>query len=110
MVAAGRRRAEAEADPTSHTITRWLGADSVDPTPEVASVEPPAPGWLVVCSDGLWNHVSDAGRAAPPLVASVPGRPIRSPSPGALVDHANAGGGHDNITASLARHRSRRMA
>ena len=36
LLAAGSR-AEAEADPAFHTITRWLGADSVEHTPEFAS-------------------------------------------------------------------------
>jgi serine/threonine protein phosphatase PrpC len=62
------------------------------------------PGWLVVCSDGLWNYCSDASALADlahekldlaqndPLTAA-----------GALVDWANAQGGHDNVTVALAR-------
>lgn len=104
MVRAGRTQAEAEADPTCHTITRWLGADSSDATPELASRRLDAPGWLLVCSDGLWNYASSpvslrelvdrysaAGRQGPLQLSA------------ALVEWANAQGGHDNITAALAR-------
>ncbi len=101
MIAAGRTRAEAEADPTSHTITRWLGADSVDPTSEFRSRERSGPGWLVVCSDGLWNHVSEPADLAA-LIASAPD--ASPPTVAAhLVEHALAGGGQDNITVAVAR-------
>ena len=46
---AGRTREEAEADPTCHTITRWLGADSIDPTSRSSvALRSTAPGWLLV--------------------------------------------------------------
>ncbi|MDO8363369.1 MAG: serine/threonine-protein phosphatase [Actinomycetota bacterium] len=104
MMRDGMSRAQAEADPTSHTITRWLGADSFDPTPEVNSFQVASPGWLLVCSDGLWNYASlpvalqslvhehvAGGRTTPLAIAD------------ALVVWANEQGGHDNITAALAR-------
>jgi serine/threonine protein phosphatase PrpC len=101
LIAAGVARADAEADPMSHTITRWLGADSINPTPETAAIELGGPGWVLVCSDGLWNHLSDAAELAAFVEAtgSTDARTIAD----ALVDRANAGGGHDNITAVLAR-------
>jgi serine/threonine protein phosphatase PrpC len=104
LMAVGRSRAEAEADPASHTITRWLGADSVDHTPEIASLSIEGSGWLLVCSDGLWNYAS-----APEALAAVLAEQRRDGSTDplplaiALVDWANAAGGHDNITAALAR-------
>jgi serine/threonine protein phosphatase PrpC len=101
LMRAGRTRDEAEAEPMSHTITRWLGADSANSMPETASAELVGPGWMLLCSDGLWNHLSTAddlrsfihetGLSDPLFVAD------------ALVDRANAGGGYDNITAVLAR-------
>jgi serine/threonine protein phosphatase PrpC len=104
LMAAGKSRAEAEADPGFHTITRWLGADSVDHSPEFASQTIDGPGWLLVCSDGLWNYASAAEEIAK-LVAEISalsdGDPVRLAS--SLVDWANAAGGHDNITAALAR-------
>jgi serine/threonine protein phosphatase PrpC len=107
MIRAGKTREEAEADPAFHTITRWLGADSPTPQSELSSVALGVPGWLVVCSDGLWNYLSDpvalqrevaecaaagAAGAAPLAVAE------------ALIAFANEQGGHDNITAALLRH------
>ena len=64
------------------------------------------PGWLLVCSDGLWNYASEAPPCrrwshadrrhggTDPLAA---GRV-------AWCDWANDQGGKDNITVALARH------
>jgi serine/threonine protein phosphatase PrpC len=104
LIAAGRSRAEAEADPISHTITRWLGADSVDHSPEITSLSIDGPGWLLVCSDGLWNYASAAEELATVLLDhghKSGNDPL--PLAVALVDWANAAGGQDNITAALAR-------
>jgi serine/threonine protein phosphatase PrpC len=118
MIRAGRSRADAESDPTFHTITRWLGADSVDPTAEVATCAVESDGWLLVCSDGLWNYASTpaAMRAALQLAtgdgaaSAVPGAASADPLSiaDALVRFGNEQGGHDNITAALARVTSRR--
>ncbi len=104
MLASGKSRKEAEADPAFHTITRWLGADSVDHSPEFSSQSIDGPGWLLVCSDGLWNYASALDEMVTLLAdlsASAGSDPV--PLAGALVDWANAAGGHDNITAALAR-------
>lgn len=104
LMAAGKSRAEAESDPSFHTITRWLGADSVDYTAELVSHSIDGPGWFLVCSDGLWNYASAvdemAGRVRE-VVAGVGADPL--PLAAALVEWANACGGHDNVTAALAR-------
>jgi serine/threonine protein phosphatase PrpC len=105
MIEGGMTPEEAATDPTFHTITRWLGADSVDSTPELSSIQLRGAGWLLVCSDGLWNYASPAaelrsmvheqvaaGVVAPVTIADV------------LVRFANEQGGHDNITAALARY------
>jgi serine/threonine protein phosphatase PrpC len=104
MLAAGKSRAEAEADPAFHTITRWFGADSVDHSPEFSSQTVDGPGWVLVCSDGLWNYASVIGEMAA-LVADLTSSVGSDPLPlcAALVDWANAAGGHDNITATVAR-------
>jgi serine/threonine protein phosphatase PrpC len=104
LLASGESRAQAEADPAFHTITRWLGADSVDHSPEFASQTIDRAGWLLVCSDGLWNYASalpEMRTLLSDLSASAGTDPV--PLAGALVDWANAAGGHDNITAALAR-------
>jgi serine/threonine protein phosphatase PrpC len=104
LMASGESRAEAEADPAFHTITRWLGNDSVDHSPEIASQTIDGPGWLLVCSDGLWNYASALDEMAvrvTELSSKTGGDPLSLAA--ALVDWANAAGGHDNITAALAR-------
>ena len=126
MIRSGLSRAEAESDPTFHTITRWLGADSVDPTTEVATCAVESDGWLLVCSDGLWNYASTpaAIRAALQLASAVSAAAgavsvaagAVSAAAGAdpltianaLVRFGNEQGGHDNITAALARVTGRR--
>ncbi len=89
---------EARADRRANVITRWLGKDA-DPTwePEVVTLDVEGPGHLLLCSDGLWNYlprpeemakaVLDIGLDAPPRVIAA-----------ALVQHALAAGGHDNVT------------
>lgn len=98
--------AEAERGPHAHTITKWLGVDCPDMTPEVASLTLDAPGYLMVCSDGLWNYASAPEEIAGALQQARSGLP---PDAGvvdlasALVDWANACGGQDNVTVALAR-------
>ncbi len=104
MIRSGIPQADAEADPQSHTITRWLGADSNDATAELTSRQLDSPGWVVLCSDGLWNYASSPN-ALRDLVRADEAAPHASPVgiAGALVAWANEQGGHDNITAALAR-------
>jgi len=103
-ISRGMPQAEAEVSPQAHAITRWLGVDSPDFAPRCASTTPSVPGWLLVCSDGLWNYCSPA-TAMGDLVArtahAAGGDPIKTAA--ALVDWANAEGGMDNITVALAR-------
>jgi serine/threonine protein phosphatase PrpC len=100
----GVDRATAEADPRAHSITRWLGPDSPGGDPGFTTLTAPGPGWLVVCSDGLWNYCSEAPQlrdlVAQNLAASG-NDPMKTAD--ALVAWANTQGGHDNITVALAR-------
>jgi serine/threonine protein phosphatase PrpC len=82
----------------SHAITRWLGADAEDIRPRIATLSPPGPGTLLLCSDGLWNYLPDAQAIA----AAVPDCE-RQPMEAAkrLTQLALTGGGHDNITTVL---------
>jgi serine/threonine protein phosphatase PrpC len=101
----GVAREEAENGPQAHAITKWLGRDSPDVVPRTGSVQVSVPGWLMVCSDGLWNYCSDA-TALQALVAQVGATAGTDPLPlaVALVEWANAQGGRDNISVALARH------
>jgi serine/threonine protein phosphatase PrpC len=104
MIRDGMTREQAEASPDCHTITRWLGADSVDPTPEYRTVQVVQPGWLLVCSDGMWNYASDPVRLAELIDEARRGGAV---TPTAIAEslaaHANACGGHDNVTVALVR-------
>lgn len=99
----GMSRTEAEAMPQAHAITRWLGSDAEDVTPRTGVYRPTSEGWLVVCSDGLWNYASEPEALAVQLAAATADDP--SPLAGArrLVEWANGQGGHDNVTVALAR-------
>jgi serine/threonine protein phosphatase PrpC len=104
MMAQGIPRANAESSPQAHAITRWLGPDAPDPVARTAATLPDRAGWVLVCSDGLWNYCSPAADLAALLHATqedVGDDPQEIA--GALVDWANAQGGRDNITATLAR-------
>ncbi len=103
-IAMGVPREEAESGPHAHAITRWLGTDAPGGDPRCASVTPEASGWVLVCSDGLWNYCSLPEDLAA-LVATSVGDVGADPAAlaGALVSWANAQGGHDNITVALAR-------
>ena len=104
MIRSGMTREQAEADPTCHTITRWLGADSVDATPEFRALRVERAGWLLVCSDGMWNYASGPGDLAV-LVEQAVGDGAATPTAIAesLAAFANTQGGHDNITVALVR-------
>lgn len=94
---------EIDADERAHSITRWLGKDALDVTPEVVEIAIGEPGLLLVCSDGLWNYaepddamhqvIADHDEAAIAIVDLAE----------RLVSFANEAGGHDNITVALAR-------
>jgi serine/threonine protein phosphatase PrpC len=86
---------EAMADNRAHQITRWLGGDAVLPVlARTVVVDTSAGGRLVVCSDGLWNYLSnDADLLA---LGPLDGSPLAVAR--RMVEFANAAGGHDNIT------------
>jgi serine/threonine protein phosphatase PrpC len=101
QIASGVAKEVAETGEFAHAITKWLGRDSQDFVPVVGSLEVTGPGWLIACSDGLWNYAS----APTALRAQVQAATATDPEGIALelVAFANAAGGHDNITAALAR-------
>ncbi|GAB96716.1 serine/threonine protein phosphatase PrpC [Kineosphaera limosa] len=102
----GVPREVAERGPGAHTITRWIGPEAPDPTPRKTTLQLREPGWLMLCTDGLWNYAP-----TPRALASVTrqlARRLAQPTPPLalarlLVEWANAQGGRDNITVALAR-------
>lgn len=103
-MAAGVERSTAENSPGAHAITRWLGSDTPDARARTGVLAVTAPGWLLVCSDGLWNYASEPTDLQAQLRAALEatgGSPTDTAL--ALVRWANAQGGRDNVTAALAR-------
>ncbi len=101
QIAAGTMsQAAAEADGRAHVITRWLGADA--PAGEAATAELHArpPGRLVLCSDGLWNHVATTSELAD-LVDAQAGDVSALDVARSLTATALARGGHDNVTVAV---------
>ncbi len=100
----GMSRAEAEAMPKAHAITKWLGSDALDVIPRTGVLRPVGDGWLLVCSDGLWNYASEPEALAEQLTAASSVDPSPLAIARALVVWANAQGGQDNVTVALARY------
>ena len=82
-------------------LTRWLGADSVDVTPDIKQIDVETGGHLVVCSDGLWRYANSAGEMRARVGEFLNGGKQGLPLAAALVAFANKGGGHDNISVAL---------
>jgi serine/threonine protein phosphatase PrpC len=104
----GMPRKEAETGAQAHAITRWLGVDSpADLTPHTAVQPLTEDGWLMLCSDGLWNYCSEPTDLRDLVARTVAelGPHGRHPLTLAqrLVDFANAAGGVDNITVAAVR-------
>ncbi|MDO5676666.1 MAG: PP2C family protein-serine/threonine phosphatase [Propionibacteriaceae bacterium] len=99
----GMSRDDAEQSRQAHAITKWLGRQATNVTPSLSTTQPSTNGWLLLCSDGLWNYAS-----SPEAMAEVFTRHAeRTADPAALAEAligwANAQGGKDNITAVVAR-------
>lgn len=98
QVIAGRMAPEqALADPRAHSITNWIGPDAPQRRPRVVVHRPARPGRLLLCSDGLWNYASTAGRLGE-LIEALPTGASAAAVARALVDMAVSRGGRDNIT------------
>lgn len=84
---------EAERGPNAHTITAWLGVDGPDPDPEVQHLTITEPGWLMVCSDGLWNYASSPHQlyAALQFAAGTLTTPEREADAAGSVDGVESG-------------------
>lgn len=81
-----------------HFLTKSVGQENqVDPSFQITDVQPN--DWLLLCSDGLWNMVSDAEIAA----ALQRFNPNPTPLVAWLVEAANRAGGKDNISVVAVR-------
>jgi serine/threonine protein phosphatase PrpC len=87
--------AEAKSHPNKNVLYRALG-QSEPFRPDLFSATIPKPGYILICSDGLWGLVSDeemfriAKNSETPSIAC-----------SKLVDAANKAGGPDNISVIL---------
>lgn len=101
VVAGGKiTAAEASQSPHAHAITRWLGADAVeDAIPSIVNFTIPGSGYLLLCTDGLWNYAPEVLQLAN-LVQQSSGKDAIALSR-SLVEFARNCGGHDNITVAV---------
>jgi serine/threonine protein phosphatase PrpC len=96
---------EAMQQPLAHALTRclgpleWGGGGTVEP--DVAVHDLDGPGFLLLCTDGLWNYFSTAAELARLVDPTMP----VSDAAERLVNAALAAGAHDNVTVALYRHR-----
>ena len=90
---------EANKAPEAHAITRCLGALNGEvPEPTILTVPLSGSGWLLLCTDGLWNYAPKTEQIAG-LVRAAGGDALgvcRS-----LVEFALSKGGRDNITVAV---------
>lgn len=102
-VAAGELSyADALKSPRAHGITRWLGADAdAAMQPEFTEFDAPAPGILLLCSDGLWNYADDLTELQRLVLTGA--QETASDVARRLVTFANEQGGKDNISVAILR-------
>ncbi len=101
VVASGHMtEAEARKSDKAHAITRWLGADAIaDSEPSIVNFDIPGSGYLLLCTDGLWNYAPEPSQIAK-IVKTRSDADAVTISQG-LVEFARRSGGHDNITVAL---------
>ena len=86
---------EASVHPQRNVLYRALG-QSEPFRPDINTLSMPKPGFLLICSDGLWGTVADDE-----IYRIVFGAPNPSMACHELIEAANRAGGPDNITAIL---------
>jgi len=86
---------EAAIHPQRNVLYRALGQGEPF-EPEIITAPLPSPGYLLICSDGLWGVVPDQQLGEIALSAPSPQVACQQ-----MIDAANEAGGPDNITAIL---------
>lgn len=87
---------EAANYPHRNVLYRALGQGEIL-DPDIFTLGFPQPGYLLICSDGLWGVISEQD-----LIRSINESPNLQRACQNLVDAANAAGGPDNISVILA--------
>jgi serine/threonine protein phosphatase PrpC len=88
----------AERSPLGHVLSQAIGHSEADVWPVISEIQLETGDLLLLCSDGLMKHVSDA-QIAELLTTST----SASEAASALVGAALDGGGSDNVTVVAAR-------
>jgi len=88
---------EAAVHPQKSMLYRALGQGDT-PEPDIFTASLPHPGYLMICSDGLWGVLAEERIFQIISESPSPQRACQN-----LVDAANAAGGPDNITVILVR-------
>jgi serine/threonine protein phosphatase PrpC len=88
---------EAAIHPQKSMLYRALGQGDT-PEPDIFTASLPNPGYLLLCSDGLWGVLSEERIFQLISESPSPQRACQN-----LADAANAAGGPDNITVILVR-------
>ncbi len=100
QIAEGLLSAEQAAhDPRFHSITHWVGADAPERPPQLIALRPDGAGRLILCTDGLWNYLSNPAELAK-LVGAV-GEPVPAAVARSLTEFALKRGGRDNVTVAV---------
>ncbi len=88
---------DAKHHPQKSTLYNAVGQSNV-PRPDIVNANFPHPGYLMICSDGLWGVLEEDDMFSIITKAPSPQRACQD-----LVDAANAAGGPDNIAVILAK-------
>lgn len=99
----GMPREEAEQSTQAHAITKWLGRQATNVLPSVITMQVTGHGWLLMCTDGLWNYASSPVHMEQLFTHVLQQNPAPPAVAEALVAWANSQGGKDNITVVVAR-------
>jgi serine/threonine protein phosphatase PrpC len=99
-IAMGADPQAALRDPKAHAITAWLGADAGAVVPRTGGFTVTHPGHLILCSDGLWNYLTDPVGFAAAIRVHLRGATLADAARG-LAELAHEAGGADNITVAL---------
>ncbi|MUG98201.1 zinc-ribbon domain-containing protein [Scytonema sp. UIC 10036] len=88
---------EAKKSPHVHAITRWLGADAGNVEPSIVNFEIPGYGYLLLCTDGLWNYTPEVSELQMLVNPDIDAITVAQK----LIEFACLSGGHDNITVAV---------
>ena len=86
---------EAEVHPQRNVLYRAMGQPEPF-KPDIHTHPLPSPGYILICSDGLWGQISEEELTRLVVSSANPSAACHE-----LVKAANAAGGPDNITAVL---------